>query len=74
MTPMNEDTKRRVRELVREKIRLEDLLQFETSDKRRKSLEDELYETLDSIDKLTNGVWFYDEDNHKLMKERQGVH
>lgn len=74
MKLMSEEKKRQIRELVREKIRLEDLLQFTNHATRSKQLEDDLYEVKDTLDKLTNGVWFEDVSEHELQKERDGVH
>lgn len=74
MKLMSEEKKRQIRELVREKIRLEDLLQFTNHAARSKQLEDDLYEVKDTLDKLTNGVWFEDVSEHELQKERDGVH
>jgi hypothetical protein len=37
-------------------------------------LEDDLYEVKDTLDKLTNGVWFEDVSEQELQKERDGVH
>ena len=74
MELMSEDTKRRIRELTQEKIRLEDLLTVTNHLARRQQLEDDLYEVKDTLDKLTNGVWFEDVDEHELQKEKQGIH
>ena len=73
MELMSEDTKRRVRELCQEKIRLEDLLSLTNHVARRQQLEDDLYEVKDTIDKLTNGVWFEDISEHELQKERESI-
>ena len=74
MELMSEDTKRRIRELTQEKIRLEDLLTVTNHLAKRQQLEDDLYEVKDTLDKLTNGVWFEDISEHELQKEREGIH
>lgn len=71
MKLMNDEKKRQIRELMREKIRLEDLLQFSTDKKTSTKIEDDLYEVKDTLDKLTNGVWFEDVSEHELQKERE---
>ena len=73
MKTMSEDTKRQIRDLMRQKISLEDQLQIATDDRRIQRLEDDLYEVKDTIDKLTNGVWFEDVSEHELQKEREGI-
>ena len=74
MKTMTQEQKRQIRELMREKIRLEDLLQFANHSGRSKQLEDDLYEVKDTLDKLTNGVWFEDVSEHELQKEREMIH
>ena len=74
MKTMSEETKRQIRELMREKIRLEDLLQFTNHTETSKKLEDDLYEVKDTLDKLTNGVWFEDVSEHELQAERELKH
>ena len=74
METMTPEKKRQIRELVREKIRLEDLILHATSKNRIKQLEDDLYEVKDTLDKLTNGYWFEDISEHELQKERDTVH
>lgn len=71
MSLMSDDKKRQIRELMREKIRLEDLLQFSTDKNTSTKIEDDLYEVKDTLDKLTNGVWFEDVSEHELQKERE---
>ena len=73
MNTMTPEQKRRIRELMREKIRLEDLLQFANHSSQSKKLEDDLYEVKDTLDKLTNGVWFEDVSEHELQKERESI-
>ena len=58
MEPMSQEKKRQIRDLMRQKISLEDQLQIATDDRRIQRLEDDLYEVKDTLDKLTNGVWF----------------
>ena len=74
MKTMTQEQKRQIRELMREKIRLEDLLQFANHSGRSKQLEDDLYEVKDTLDKLTNGVWFEDVSEHELQAERELKH
>ena len=74
MKTMTQEQKRQIRELMREKIRLEDLVQFETDQNKMAKLEDDLYEVKDTLDKLTNGVWFEDVSEHELQKEREMIH
>ena len=73
MKTMSEDTKRQIRDLMRQKISLEDQLQIATDDRRIQRLEDDLYEVKDTLDKLTNGVWFEDVSEHELQKERESI-
>ena len=73
MQIMSQEQKRQIRELMREKISLEDQLQMATDSKRIQKLEDDLYEIKDTLDKLTNGVWFEDVSEHELQKERDTV-
>jgi len=73
MKTMTPEQKRQIRELMREKIRLEDLLQFTNHSGQSKKLEDDLYEVKDTLDKLTNGVWFEDVSEHELQKERESI-
>jgi|DEB0MinimDraft_6_1074348.scaffolds.fasta_scaffold89134_3 hypothetical protein len=70
---MSENCKRQIRELMREKISIEDRLQFSTDSREIQRLEDDLYEVKDTLDKLTNGVWFEDVSEHELQKEREGL-
>ena len=74
MMTMTQEQKRQIRELMREKIRLEDLIQFETDQNKMAKLEDDLYEVKDTLDKLTNGVWFEDVSEQELQKEREMIH
>ena len=73
MQLMSQETKRQIRELMRQKISLEDQIQFESNQNRISKLEDDLYEVKDTLDKLTNGVWFEDMDSHTLQKERESI-
>ena len=73
MKTMSEDTKRQIRDLMRQKISLEDQLQIATDDRRIQRLENDLYEVKDTLDKLTNGVWFEDVSEHELQKERESI-
>ena len=70
---MSEETKRQIRDLMRQKIAIEDQLQFETRSEKIKKLEDDLYEVKDTLDKITNGVWFEDVSEHELQKERESI-
>lgn len=70
---MTEDKKRQIRDLVRQKISIEDKIQFETRSDEIKKLEDDLYEVKDTLDKITNGVWFEDVSEHELQKERESI-
>ena len=73
MQVMSQEQKRQIRELMREKISLEDQLQMATDSKRIQKLEDDLYEIKDTLDKLTNGVWFEDVGEHELQLERDSI-
>ena len=73
MEPMSQEKKRQIRDLMRQKISLEDQLQIATDDRRIQRLENDLYEVKDTLDKLTNGVWFEDVSEHELQKEREGI-
>jgi len=73
MQMMTKEQKRQIRELMREKIRLEDLIQFTDHVSKRQKLEDDLYEVKDTLDKLTNGVWFEDVSEHELQLERETI-
>ena len=73
MQVMSQETKRQIRELMREKISIEDQLQMATDTKRIQKLEDDLYEIKDTLDKLTNGVWFEDVSEHELQMERESI-
>ena len=70
---MSEETKRQIRDLMRQKIAIEDQLQFEFNSARVKKLEDDLYEVKDTLDKITNGVWFEDVSEHELQRERESI-
>lgn len=70
---MSEETKRQIRDLMRQKIALEDQIQFESSQEKIQRLEDDLYDVKDTLDKLTNGVWFEDMPNHILQAERSTI-
>jgi len=73
MISMSQEIKRQIRELIRQKISLEDQIQFESNQNKISKLEDDLYEVKDSLDKLTNGVWFEDVSEHELQKERESL-
>ena len=73
MQVMTAEQKRQIRDLMREKIRLEDLIQFEPNESKLAKLEDDLYEVKDTLDKLTNGVWFEDMDEHTLQMEKESI-
>jgi hypothetical protein len=73
MKLMSEETKRQIRDLMRQKIAIEDQLQFEFNSARVKKLEDDLYEVKDTLDKITNGVWFEDVSEHELQRERESL-
>lgn len=70
---MNDKT-RQIRALTQEKIMLEDRLMYEKNRIRMKQLEDDLYEINDTIDKLTNGVWYQDESEHRIQLEKAVKH
>ena len=74
MEPMSQERKRQIRELMRQKIALEDQIQFTTDSKRIQRLEDDLFEVKDTLDKLTNGVWFEDVSDQELQRERSSLH
>jgi len=74
MEPMSQERKRQIRELMRQKIALEDKIQFTTDLKRIQRLEDDLFEVKDTLDKLTNGVWFEDVSEQELQRERSALH
>ena len=73
MEPMSQEKKRQIRDLMRQKISLEDQLQIATDDRRIQRLEDDLYEVRHTLDLLTNGVWFEDVSAHELQKERESL-
>ena len=73
MEPMSQEKKRQIRELMRQKISLEDQIQFESNQTKIGKLEDDLYETKDTLDKLTNGVWFEDVSDQELQRERESL-
>ena len=73
MKTMSQETKRQIRDLMRQKIALEDQLQMATDDKRIQRLEDDLYEVRHTLDILTNGVWFEDVSEHELQLERETI-
>ena len=73
MELMSEERKRQIRELVRQKISIEDQIQFETNSNSIKRLEDDLYDVKDTLDKLTNGVWFEDVSEQELQRERDSL-
>ena len=73
MTPISEERKRQIRELMRQKISIEDQMQFETNSNSIKRLEDDLYDVKDTLDKLTNGVWFEDVSEQELQRERDSL-
>ena len=73
MTPISEERKRQIRELMRQKISIEDQIQFETNSNSIKRLEDDLYDVKDTLDKLTNGVWFEDVSEQELQRERESL-
>ena len=73
MKIMSEETKRQIGDLMRQKIALEDQIQFESSQEKIQRLEDDLYDVKDTLDKLTNGVWFEDMPNHILQAERSTI-
>ena len=71
MSPISLENKRQIRELIRQKISLEDQIQFESNQTKIGRLEDDLYEIKDTLDKLTNGVWFEDISEHQLQMEKE---
>ena len=73
MELMTEDRKRTIRDLMRQKISLEDQIQFESNQRRIQRLEDDLFEVCHSLDKLTNGVWFEDVSDQELQRERESL-
>jgi len=73
MELMSQEKKRQIRELMRQKISLEDQIQFESNQTKIGKLEDDLFEIKDTLDKLTNGVWFEDVSAHELQKERESL-
>ena len=73
MEPMSQEKKRQIRELMRQKISLEDQIQFESDQRRIQRLEDDLFEVCHSLDKLTNGVWFEDVSDQELQRERESL-
>ena len=73
MELMSQEKKRQIRELMRQKISLEDQIQFESNKTKIGKLEDDLYETKDTLDKLTNGVWFEDVSEQELQRERESL-
>ena len=73
MEIMSEERKRQIRELMRQKISIEDQLQFCSDNKKIQKLEDELYEVKDTLDKITNGVWFEDVSEQELQMERDSI-
>jgi hypothetical protein len=73
LTPISEERKRQIRELMRQKISIEDQIQFETNSNSIKRLEDDLYDVKDTLDKLTNGVWFEDVSEQELQRERDSL-
>ena len=73
MKPMSQETKRQIRDLMRQKIALEDQLQIASNSNRIQSLEDDLYEVRHTLDLLTNGVWFEDVSEHELQMERDSI-
>ena len=70
---MNDKT-RQIRALTLEKIMLQDRLMYEKKKVKVKQLEDDLYEINDTIDKLTNGVWYQDESEHEIQLEKAMKH
>ena len=73
METMSEERKRQIRELMRQKISIEDQLQFCSDNKKIQKLEDDLYEVKDTLDKITNGVWFEDVSEQELQMERDSI-
>jgi hypothetical protein len=74
MTPISQERKRQIRDLMRQKISLEDQIQFESNREKIQRLEDDLFEIKDTLDKLTNGVWFEDMPDHILQAEKSIKH
>ena len=70
---MNDKT-RQIRALTQEKIMLQDRLMYEKNKVKVKQLEDDLYEINDTIDKLTNGVWYQDKSEHEIQLEKAMKH
>jgi len=73
MELMSQEKKRQIRELMRQKISLEDQIQFESNQIKIGKLEDDLFEIKDTLDKLTNGVWFEDVSEQELQRERESL-
>ena len=73
MELMSQEKKRQIRELMRQKISLEDQIQFESNQTKIGTLEDDLFEIKDTLDKLTNGVWFEDVSDQELQRERESL-
>jgi hypothetical protein len=73
MEPMSQERKRQIRDLMRQKISLEDQIQFESNREKIQRLEDDLYDVKDTLDKLTNGVWFEDVSEQELQRERESL-
>ena len=73
MELMSQEKKRQIRELMRQKISLEDQIQFESNQTKIGKLEDDLFEIKDTLDKLTNGVWFEDVSEQELQRERESL-
>ena len=73
MEIMSEERKRQIRELMRQKISIEDQLQFCSDNKKIQRLEDDLYEVKDTLDKISNGVWFEDVSEQELQMERDSI-
>jgi hypothetical protein len=73
MEPMSQEKKRQIRELMRQKISLEDQIQFESNQTKIGKLEDDLYEIRHTLDLLTNGVWFEDVSEQELQRERESL-
>ena len=73
MEPMSQEKKRQIRELMRQKISLEDQIQFESNQTKIGKLEDDLYEIRHTLDLLTNGVWFEDVSDQELQRERESL-
>jgi predicted nucleic acid-binding Zn-ribbon protein len=74
MEPMSQEKKRQIRDLMRQKIALEDQIQFESNREKIQRLEDDLYEIRHTLDLLTNGVWFEDMPDHILQAEKSIKH